>query len=91
MRGHPVQFFTQHPASVGETYGQHLVSASSFAIRMLWGGIACFLHGLFPFAFTTTGSDQIRVLHDKMVVNRHRQAAKVQTAGQRHDASRQNA
>lgn len=68
-----MQAFTDHPASVGETYGQHLVSASFFAGRMLCGAVACFLHGLFPFLFTTTGSDQIRVLHEKMVTKRHRQ------------------
>lgn len=86
-----MQFFTEHPASVGETYGQHLVSASSFAIRMLWGAIACFLHGLFPFAFTTTGSDQIRLLHEKMVTNRQRHAARAPSSDDLPDASRQNA
>lgn len=87
-----MQAFTNHPASVGETYGQHLVSASSFAIRMLWGAIACFLHGLFPFAFTTTGSDQIRLLHEKMVTNRHRQAARqIDQTATLPEAVRQNA
>lgn len=73
MRGRPVQLFTDHPTSVGETYGQHFVSASSFALRMIGGGIACLLHGIFPFMFTRTGSEQIQLLHEKMVTHRHRQ------------------
>lgn len=62
--------FTEHPASVGETYWQHLAHASSFGIRMVLGGFACMLHGLLPFLFVKTGSKQITTLHDRMVVNR---------------------
>lgn len=62
--------FTEHPASVGETYGEHFVHASSFGIRMIAGGIACMLHGFLPFLFVKTGSKQIETLHGKMVVNR---------------------
>lgn len=62
--------FTRHPADVGETYGQHLAHASGFGVRMIAGGFACILHGLLPFLFVKTGSQQIRTLHDRMVVNR---------------------
>lgn len=62
--------FTRHPADVGETYGQHLAHASVFGVRMIAGGFACILHGLLPFLFVKTGSQQIRTLHDRMVVNR---------------------
>ena len=62
--------FTEHPASVGETYGQHLVHACSFGVRMVLGGFACMLHGLLPFLFVRTGSRQIQTLHGQMVVNR---------------------
>jgi hypothetical protein len=67
------RLFTEHPASVGETYFQHLCAASSFAIQMFAGGIACFLHALFPFAFRHTGSDCITSLHERMV--QHRRSA----------------
>ena len=67
--------FTEHPRSVGETHLQHLRSASGFAAGMIVGGIACFLHGLFPFLFATTGSSAIRRLHERMLVNRVRGAA----------------
>lgn len=62
--------FTDHPAHVGETYAQHLHTAGSFGLTMIVGGVACLLHGLFPFAFTTTGSDAVRALHTRMVTKR---------------------
>ena len=62
--------FTEHPASVGETYFEHLRSASSFSAHMALGAIACFLHGVFPFLCQKTGSRQICELHDRMVAHR---------------------
>lgn len=64
--------FTEHPASVGESYLEHLCTATGFATRMVLGGVACFLHALFPFAFRRTGSACIEQLHDRMVTNRAR-------------------
>ena len=64
--------FTEHPASVGENYFQHFVSAWSFAFRMAGGTVACLVHGLLPFLFTQTGSKTIALLHDRMIVNRSR-------------------
>ena len=70
----PVKLFTQHPASVGESYGEHLVVAGSFGLRMILGGIACLIHGLLPFLFVRTGSAQVSELHRTMVANRRRGA-----------------
>lgn len=64
--------FTDHPETVGESYGEHLVSASGFALTMVTGAAACLLHGLFPFAFQTSGSRRIKALHARMVTARHR-------------------
>lgn len=64
--------FTEHPASVDETYAEHLAASWSFAFRLLGAGFACLLHGLFPFLFTTTGSRTISALHERMVLNRSR-------------------
>jgi hypothetical protein len=69
-----MSLFTAHPASVGETYVQHMGSASFFGSRMILAGLACMLHGLLPFLFTSTGRQTIEMLHDRMVVNRHRQS-----------------
>jgi hypothetical protein len=62
--------FTEHPASVGETYCEHLVSAFHFSFDMICGGVACFVHGLFPFLFMNAGSSKIRSLHERMILNR---------------------
>ncbi|MEE4349063.1 MAG: DUF6356 family protein [Pacificimonas sp.] len=62
--------FTEHPESVGESYGEHFAHAVGFGIRMVLGGFACMLHGLLPFLFVKTGSQQIETLHGRMVVNR---------------------
>jgi hypothetical protein len=68
-----IDAFTSHPASVNESYSEHLCTAWSFAFSLIAAGIACFLHGLLPFVFTTTGSSTIRQLHERMVTNRVRQ------------------
>lgn len=67
--------FTEHPHSVGETYLQHMGSATFFGTRMIGAGFACLLHGLLPFAFTSTGSRTIAMLYDRMIKNRARHAA----------------
>ncbi len=66
--------FTEHPASVDETYTEHMGMACSFAARMFAGGIACLVHAFLPFLFVKTGSSTIDELHDRMVVNRQHHA-----------------
>ena len=61
---------SEHPESVGETYGEHLAAAWGFGGRMIVAGIACWVHGLFPFLFTTTASAMVRSLHDRLVLHR---------------------
>jgi hypothetical protein len=64
--------FTEHPHSVGESYGEHLARASGFGVRMVFAGLACLVHGVLPFLFVRTGSRAIADLNDRMVVNRRR-------------------
>lgn len=64
--------FSEHPASVGETYFGHLLQASVFGLRMVFAGLACILHGLLPFLCITTGSDAMKALHDEMAARRAR-------------------
>jgi hypothetical protein len=66
----PIRAFTEHPASVGESYTEHLFRAACFGTRMIFGGIACLVHGVLPFLFVRTGSRAIAELNDRMVVNR---------------------
>jgi hypothetical protein len=67
--------FTKHPNDVGETYGEHFMVASSFGTAMILGGLACLVHGVLPFLFTSTGSQTIKRLHERMVVARRRKEA----------------
>lgn len=65
-----MRLFTQHPAEVGETYGEHMANAFRFGARMVVAGCACILHGVFPFLFVKTGSRTVAGLHEAMVTHR---------------------
>jgi hypothetical protein len=65
-----IRAFTEHPASVGESYTEHLFRAACFGTRMVFAGVACLVHGVLPFLFVRTGSRAIAELNDRMVVNR---------------------
>ena len=62
--------FAEHPASVGETYGEHFVVAGSFGWALFKASLACFVHAVLPFAFEKTGSKVITELHTRMVMKR---------------------
>lgn len=66
------KLFAEHPATVNETYGEHLLTAWSFGLRLIGAGLACMVHGLLPFLFVRTGSDTIKRLHARMVTERAR-------------------
>ena len=66
----PIRAFTEHPASVGETYSEHMGRAVCFGLRMIGAGIACLVHALLPFLFERTGSAAITELNDRLVANR---------------------
>jgi hypothetical protein len=58
--------FTRHPKEVGESYGEHFAMASWYGLRLIGGGLACFVHAVFPFWFERRGSDTIKALHSKL-------------------------
>ena len=68
----PIRAFTEHPASVGESYGEHMGQAVCFGSRMVLAGLACLVHGVLPFLFVRTGSRTINELNERMVLNRRR-------------------
>ena len=69
-----LESFRAHPATVGETYVEHFGVASSFGFTLIRAGLACLIHGIFPFLFTTTGRRAIEDLHRRMVTHRDRRA-----------------
>ena len=64
--------FTEHPATVGESYGRHLIYAFGFGGRMIVGSLALLVHAVLPFLFTHTGSTIVTSLYDQMITNRAR-------------------
>ena len=65
-----IRAFTEHPASVGESYTEHLGRAACFGARMIVAGIACLVHGVLPFLCVRTGSQAISDLNDRMIAQR---------------------
>ena len=47
-----------------------MAMAFRFGGRMVLGGLACIVHGLFPWLCLTRGSDTIRALHQRMITHR---------------------
>lgn len=61
-----MNIFTKHPHSIGETYFQHMRFAFTFGYKMIYGGLCCMLHAIFPFLCQTTGSQTALKLGEKI-------------------------
>ncbi len=75
--------FTKHCRSVGETYTQHLAFAVRCGMKMGLGGLACMIHGVFPFCFTTTGSRTVFALYERFTAGARRKVTQTQAAPSR--------
>ncbi len=75
-----LRLFTEHPATVDETYGEHLITALSFFARMFAASLACLIHAFLPFLFVKTGSATITELYERMVANRQGEAERQRDA-----------
>lgn len=60
------RLFTDHPAMVGETYGEHMRVALGFAGPLTKAAGAAFVHAFLPFLCTTTASDTVKGLYGRM-------------------------
>lgn len=59
------KLFTDHPASVEETYFGHMAFAGWFASRLFLAGGAALVHAFLPFLFETTASRIVRQLCER--------------------------
>jgi len=59
------KLFTDHPASVNETYFGHMAFAAWFASRLLMAASAALIHAILPFMFETTASRIVRELYER--------------------------
>lgn len=57
------KLFTGHCHAAGETYLEHLGFTIKTSATLLFSGFALFIHGIFPFLFTTTASANIKRLN----------------------------
>ncbi|MFO6420516.1 DUF6356 family protein [Hylemonella sp. W303a] len=73
------RFFTEHPASVGESYLQHLCAALSFAGPLLIAAVCATLHAMLPGLFPRTASQIVARLHVRMVTHRTRMSTNAST------------
>lgn len=58
--------FTEHPASVGETYGEHFKVAAGFAGSLALAAVAAAVHAVVPSRCCKTASTRIVALHEQM-------------------------
>lgn len=64
------QVFTEHPASVGETWSEHAGTAFGFCWRLQLAALAALVHAVFPFLCVKTASTLITTLQTRMVTHR---------------------
>ncbi len=57
--------FTKHPTDINETYWQHMCFAAKYGAHLIGAGLACIIHGIFPFLFMRTASQTIENLQKK--------------------------
>lgn len=60
-----VRLFTNHPASVDESYLQHFWFAVRFSGMLGAAAIAALVHSIFPFAFEKTASRIVATLYQR--------------------------
>jgi uncharacterized protein DUF6356 len=65
-----LKHFKDHPASVGESYTEHMGQAAYFGFRLLFAGLACLVHAVLPFLCVKTGSRAVAELNERMILKR---------------------
>ena len=66
MRNQLKTLFIDHPASVNETYFEHLRFALSFALLLAGAAFAALVHAIIPALFEKTASQIIRKLFHRI-------------------------
>jgi len=61
-----MNFFTEHPESVGETYLEHFFVAIRFSFKLFLSSIAALIHAFIPALFKKTASRQIKKMYGQM-------------------------
>ena len=72
------ELFTRHPASVDETYLEHLFFALGFAGCLFAAAAAALVHAILPFLFEKTASKIVERLYER---TRNRGASDAEVGG----------
>lgn len=51
--------FTRHPEETGETYFEHMGFTLVMGMRFIFIGVVILVHGILPFTFIRTASNQV--------------------------------
>ncbi|MGB7433755.1 MAG: DUF6356 family protein [Ahrensia sp.] len=70
MTSRIIQLFSAHPATVDETYFEHMRFAAGFAASLFAAALAASIHAVLPFMFEKTAGNIIKRLHHR-IHNRH--------------------
>jgi len=63
--------FTSHPKNCGETYLEHFITASSCGIELSLAGMACIIHSMLPFLFTSTASSIVQKINARLALRKN--------------------
>ena len=66
-----VDVFQRHPATVSESYFEHMAFAARFGVLMFAAGGAAMVHAILPFAFEKTASGIVRRMCADMDARTH--------------------
>ncbi len=77
---HLMKLMTSHPASVGESYAEHMWFATRFSLMLFAAAGAALIHAFLPFLFEKTAS---RIVDDLYVRTSNRAGASSPTDGNR--------
>lgn len=69
--------FTEHPASVDETYFEHMAFAAGMSRQLLKAAWCCAVHAVMPWRHCTSGSDAIKEMYGTVTAGARADATEV--------------
>ncbi len=66
MRSFISRTFLHHPASVDETYFEHMIFAGGFSLRLFRAAFAALVHAVVPSLCERTASREIKRMHARL-------------------------
>ena len=64
------RLFTDHPASVGESYAEHFAVAARFGAKLIAGGAGALVHAVVPALCKSSASRTVASLHAELLAKR---------------------